>query len=137
MRANTTSEVTVGIDNGGTSIEAAQLLWRLLQPSGRLFIYNDPVGSDAPTFHPKIYWFEKPGVAKAIVGSSNLTRGGLFTNHEASLIATLDLGDPVDVELGHEILAALVTWASPAASCRILDPAGLQELHDSGDLPSE
>lgn len=35
------------------------------------------------TFHPKFTWFEQEGSAVAIVGSGNLTHGGLRNNREA------------------------------------------------------
>lgn len=39
------------------------------------------------TFHPKIYYFSYPdNTYRVIVGSANLTQGGLSLNHEASLI---------------------------------------------------
>lgn len=37
------------------------------------------------TFHPKVYLFEGKEEASAIVGSSNLTAGGLYTNLEAAI----------------------------------------------------
>jgi HKD family nuclease len=36
------------------------------------------------TLHPKVYWFKGPGGQTAIVGSANLTSGGLAGNHEFS-----------------------------------------------------
>lgn len=38
------------------------------------------------TFHPKVYYFESEDAAAAIVGSSNLTDGGLGGNTEACLL---------------------------------------------------
>lgn len=39
------------------------------------------------TFHPKIYYFSyQNNTYRVIVGSANLTRGGLSLNHEASLV---------------------------------------------------
>jgi HKD family nuclease len=37
------------------------------------------------TFHPKLYLFEESSGASAIVGSANMTGGGLVTNHELSV----------------------------------------------------
>lgn len=39
----------------------------------------------AGCFHPKIYYFQSGGKAEAIVGSANLTKGGLGGNLEASV----------------------------------------------------
>ena len=42
------------------------------------------------TFHPKVYVFEGARSTTAIVGSANLTAGGLSQNHEISLVVTQD-----------------------------------------------
>lgn len=36
------------------------------------------------TLHPKAYWFKGPDGEALIVGSANMTRGGLVSNHELS-----------------------------------------------------
>jgi HKD family nuclease len=43
-------------------------------------------GASSGCFHPKIYYFETEDLAEAIVGSANLTPGGLGANHEACLL---------------------------------------------------
>jgi HKD family nuclease len=49
--------------------------------SVQLFISND-----SSTFHPKIYAFKQTDVCNVIIGSANLTLGGLAYNHEASVL---------------------------------------------------
>jgi HKD family nuclease len=45
-------------------------------------------------FHPKVYAFEnKKGDSSVILGSANLTRGGLSSNHELSAFLTADGAD--------------------------------------------
>lgn len=41
-------------------------------------------------FHPKIYLFEGADKSELIIGSSNLTSHGLFTNVEVSLLVSID-----------------------------------------------
>ena len=41
-------------------------------------------------FHPKIYLFEGADKSELIIGSSNLTSQGLFTNVETSLLVSID-----------------------------------------------
>ena len=41
-------------------------------------------------FHPKLCWFERPNGTRLIVGSANLTRGGLQGNWEASAVLEVD-----------------------------------------------
>jgi HKD family nuclease len=77
----------VGIDQHGTSKEALEEILSLNIDS-YIFYQNE-----APIFHPKIYLFEGDNEIKLIVGSSNLTRRGLFTNVESSLLIEFDITD--------------------------------------------
>lgn len=73
----------VGINNQGTTIEG---LLRLLAASDELrVLYQHPM----VTFHPKTYCFDNGAAGTLLVGSSNLTAGGLDTNFEASVVLTL------------------------------------------------
>lgn len=51
----------------------------------RAFFHSRPI-----TFHPKFCWFTNGKDGRAIVGSGNLTPGGLFGNWEAFTIIDLD-----------------------------------------------
>lgn len=79
-----TLTATIGIDQHGTSYEALAALLALLVPHGHeVFVCHNPrsTGSAAsPTFHPKLWIFHDTNIAKLLVGSGNLTQGGLFTN---------------------------------------------------------
>lgn len=79
-------EGIIGIDARGTSLSAIENLKSIL-PAGSLFIYYDPKDE---IFHTKLFII-KLNVNKAfvIVGSSNLTAGGLFNNLE--LITSIEL----------------------------------------------
>lgn len=70
----------VGVDLGGTSYEA---LTALLLHTDSLNIVHSENGQ---TFHPKIYQFLGNEKDLLIVGSHNLTGGGLWTNFESSII---------------------------------------------------
>ncbi|WP_143745260.1 phospholipase D family protein [Micrococcus lylae] len=80
-------EMVVGIDLQGTSYEA---LMNLLDVTDSLWVAHDTGGR---TFHPKLYNFVGDQTSKLVVGSHNLTLGGLWTNYESSLQLTLDLSD--------------------------------------------
>lgn len=86
--------ISVGIDLFGTSQEG---LIDLLEatPGGQIFVYRN---NGPYTFHPKVYLFKSEYRAHIIVGSGNLTGGGLFTNYEASLATSLDLTVTADVQ---------------------------------------
>ena len=80
-------DVVVGMANGGTSAEALALL---LSISRRVFVYHK---HHLQTFHPKVYLFDDgqnpPSDAALLVGSSNLTGGGLYQNIEGNLAIAL------------------------------------------------
>lgn len=69
----------VGVDLGGTSYEA---LMALLLHTDSLNLVHSERGQ---TFHPKIYQFTGENNGLLVVGSHNLTAGGLWTNFESSL----------------------------------------------------
>lgn len=45
-------------------------------------------GPSRKTLHPKVYWFNGPGGQAMIIGSANMTSGGISTNHELSALLT-------------------------------------------------
>ena len=70
--------VYVGVDLGGTSYEA---LTALLLCTDTLNVVHSEKGQ---TFHSKIYQFQGDAKGLLVVGSHNLTGGGLWTNFESS-----------------------------------------------------
>ena len=80
-------DVVVGMANRGTSAEALAHL-RIL--ARRVFVYHK---HHLQTFHPKVYLFDDgqdpPQEAALLVGSSNLTGGGLYQNIEGNLAVDL------------------------------------------------
>lgn len=81
--------VHVGVDLGGTSYEA---LTALLLHSDSLAVVHSEGG---PTFHSKIYHLVGATGTVLVVGSNNLTGGGLWTNFESAWLVALDRNDPV------------------------------------------
>ncbi len=77
--------VIVGIDEGGATRPG---LLGVLQNADEAHIFHDPGGG---TFHPKVYLGEGSERAVLVVGSSNLTPGGLYRNVEASTKTTFQL----------------------------------------------
>jgi hypothetical protein len=75
-------EAVVGIDHQITTFQALHQLSTL--SGNNLFIHHDRGVTD---FHPKVYIFERQNTPDAIViGSSNLTTGGLYLNYEANVL---------------------------------------------------
>ncbi len=87
----------IGVDLEGTSKEALE---ELLGIGINSYVYYQ---KEQPIFHPKIYLFEGSKEIKLIIGSSNLTRGGLFTNVESSILIEFDSSDKGGLALLREI----------------------------------
>jgi len=130
-----TLEMIVGLNEKQTTVEA---LIRLLQKTDLLFaFFKHP----RQTFHPKIYWFDvnKQQTTTVIVGSSNLTLGGLFTNFETSIITEIDMHNPQTGN--HEFLNDLndvwqeLTSSPYAYQIRSVDD--IQVLYEKGYIVTE
>jgi HKD family nuclease len=128
-------QISVGIDLGGTSAEGLKALLDSLQGTGNIWVFHNDNNS---TFHPKVYLFKKDNQADILVGSGNLTEGGLYTNYEASLSMSLDLSNPVDVQLLSNIENTLDIWSQPAAGTAVrLTLEVLEQLVGNGDVLPE
>jgi HKD family nuclease len=86
-------EVVLGIDLNGTSVQALAMLREV---GNQVRIFQNANRRFRPTYHPKLYLFSGPTLATAIVGSSNLTLGGLYTNYEQNVRIDLDLANADD-----------------------------------------
>ncbi|OAQ42701.1 hypothetical protein A5893_17345 [Pedobacter psychrophilus] len=75
-------EFYLGVDDKGTSREA---LLELLNRNIDTYIYYNPTKRTRAIYHPKLYIFRGVKANRVILGSSNLTRPGLFNNIEASI----------------------------------------------------
>uniref|UniRef100_UPI00404AE95E phospholipase D-like domain-containing protein n=1 Tax=Flavobacterium sp. TaxID=239 RepID=UPI00404AE95E len=89
--------IIVGIDQGGTSKEALE---EILSLNIKSYIFYQ---KENPIFHPKFYLFEGTNDVKLILGSSNLTGTGLFTNIESSLLVEFNKTDKDGLALLSEI----------------------------------
>lgn len=78
-------EIYVGVRNG---ITTAQSLKALVDTKAT--IYTVDGGNGRRIFHPKLYLSYNKLIARLIVGSANLTAGGLLDNIEASTVIELD-----------------------------------------------
>lgn len=127
--------ISVGLDHGVTSLEGVTDLKRSLGARGRLFAFKN---ANSSTFHPKAYLFRNDEEADAVMGSSNLTEGGLYTNYECSLRAELTFSNPVQRALYESVQEQLDTWSTVMPGlCLELTDQLIQQLNATGDLPSE
>ncbi len=90
-------EFLVGLDFNTTDAKAIKALQEIesKNPMLRCYCFSDALNSDTPVFHPKLYLLNNGTLATVIVGSSNLTGGGLKNNIEVNAIIRSDIGDEV------------------------------------------
>lgn len=92
------AEIILGVDEGGASVEGLRAASALFDEAKVLY------DATSGTFHPKLWIFYGDACAAVIVGSNNLTAGGLYANYEVSLLAELDLNVETDRAPYEEIL---------------------------------
>ena len=92
-----TVNIFVGVDLGGTSYEALSSLF--LHVDSLYVVHSER----AQTFHTKIYDFVGDEEALIIVGSHNLTSGGLWTNFESSVFLPVSWQSSNDSDLQREV----------------------------------
>jgi len=121
----------VGVDQRGTSVEGLSDLLAAVGDTGEIWVNHDE--DPYITFHPKVYLFEGEESALLIVGSGNLTLGGLYRNDEVSSVSMLDLMDEGDAAELAVIKEAFNAWCDEESeTARRLDPILLQALQDGG-----
>jgi PLD-like domain len=111
----------VGIDEGIATVPGLELAIELADEA---FAFHD----SGSTFHPKIYLAEGPTKALLLVGSSNVTAGGLFSNYEASLECELSLPDDAGEEALVDANAFIDSLLADEGICLPLDRALLDRL---------
>ncbi len=95
------ARILLGIDEGGASIEG---LRAAITDFNEALVLHDRA---AGTFHPKLYMISGEESSVIVIGSSNLTRGGLVANYEAGVCLELDLEQGADQQV-HEKVAQYV-----------------------------
>lgn len=115
--------IFAGIRNDITSYQALYDLFTICSGPGSLYVV-DP-GTRSILFHPKLYIAIGKSTARLIIGSANLTLGGLHNNIEAGMLIEFDLSDPSDKQTVDSIRFSL-------NSLPINHPSnvGLIEWHD-------
>ena len=89
LRNNGKIEIIAGLDFKTTDPQSIYYLISLQKQTQnfKFYCYGDRNENKTDVvFHPKIYLFEKGRETTGIVGSTNLTRGGLLTNFEANVV---------------------------------------------------
>jgi HKD family nuclease len=81
-------ELIVGLDFKSTEPRTLKELLKYSKDFNiKCYCFSDYLSAGIPVFHPKLYYVEQKGnTATAIIGSSNLTRGGLQDNYEINVV---------------------------------------------------
>lgn len=129
-------DVVVGMANRGTSAEALALLRSV---SRRVFVYHK---HRLQTFHPKVYLFDDgqspPSEAALLVGSSNLTGGGLYQNIEGNLALRLSPSDREEDRVTYDSVVQEVAGLLASPFCeQLTDDGRISQLLDDGYISNE
>jgi len=126
------ARIFVGIRNGITTVQSIQ---KALEIGCETYMVD--TGSRQQIFHPKMYYSRSATHAKLLLGSANLTMGGLRTNIEASVM--LELGTATDAaflaDLDGKLDAMIAGY--PDNVIRAVDAAQLANLQRAGRLIDE
>lgn len=130
----TKTKAFIGIRNDITSTQGAK---RLLDLGVSLFVVD--TGSRSLLFHPKLYLVKGAAHARLVIGSANLTIGGLNNNIEAGFSMELDLNNADENSLVESIEKEFDALAKdyPAHVIPILKTTELEALQASGRLIDE
>lgn len=136
LRANAPNVVVfAGIRNDITSYQGLLLLHSIIGNG----LHTVDTGARTVLFHPKIYMVRGAARARIIIGSANLTLGGLNNNIEAGMLLDLDLNDPSDKatvdSVETQLLALPANYAANILSIGAV--ADLDTILASGRLADE
>ena len=126
--------IVAGIRNGITS---AQGLRKSLDIGCTTYVVD--TGSRDVLFHPKVYVSRNAGEARLVVGSANLTVGGLNSNIEASLYMEMELDKTGNASLIADLEAKIDGMIAeyPEHIFQVVDNAMVDGLLDSGRVVDE
>ena len=116
----------VGVSEGGATKEGLELS---INAADAAYVFHDP----QRTFHPKVYFTKSAtGARSLLVGSSNLTAGGLGWNFEASIWA--DWNTSEEGTLTDEVEAWFDSLIGEKSSCRLLTQDLIEQMEKSNDI---
>jgi hypothetical protein len=126
------TRIFVGIRNGVTTVQAIQ---KALEIGCETYMVD--TGSRQRIFHPKLYFARSAVRARLLLGSANLTMGGLRMNIEASVLQEFDptTDGAFLADLEGKLGAMIVDY--PEHVIRAVDAAQLADLFRSGRLVDE
>ncbi len=90
-------EFLVGLDFNTTDAKAIKALQDIESnnPLLKCYCFSDTLKNDTPVFHPKLYLLNDGSHATVVIGSSNLTGGGLKNNVEINAIIKSEVNNEI------------------------------------------
>jgi HKD family nuclease len=116
------TRIVLGIDKGGATEQGLRMALKLFDVVEVVHRHG------AVTFHPKVYLAQGDDYALVLVGSNNLTAGGVYSNYEAAVVLDLDLEDVADAAVLDEIEAYFDALRDDDETCKPLDDELLEAL---------
>jgi len=120
------STAILGIDHNGATIQGLEMVVELFD---EVLVFHEP---GSRTFHPKVYIGVGPSTAHILIGSSNLTAGGLFHNYESNLFIVTDLTNAEDRDFLNGLLDWIALLRGDSEVCLQLTPAVIEQLLTDG-----
>ena len=126
--------ILAGVRNGVTTVQGLRLSVNI-----GCMTYAFDTGSSSVYYHPKTYLARGENEARVLLGSANLTYGGLISNFEASLRLDFDLEVDDDVNLLNDIEQRTLSVISgfPENIFRLSTEDAVNSLFESGQLTNE
>ena len=126
-------KAVVGIDQKLTSIQGLALLMPLCD---EIYVYHSE--NPMQTFHPKAYAFVKEGEKSIVlIGSNNLTSGGLYTNYEFGSCHEYNLRDKSQMQHFNEFKKAFEFYSTPSKCSKNLYEELLKKMVEAGHYLSD
>ena len=88
-------EFLIGLDMRTTEPEALKYIYNLSKSHNNITLYCYSSIEQSSIYHPKLYILKGPKTITSIIGSSNLTAGGLKKNIEVNMVVTIDEQDEI------------------------------------------
>ena len=126
--------IIAGIRNGITSAQGCKKAIDI-----GCSLYAVDTGARNVIFHPKIYFARNASEARVIIGSANLTIGGLNSNIEASMSIILNMAVDNELATAKQLEDKISSMMSeyPEHVFPLADQDVIQRLFDSGRLIDE
>ncbi|WP_397362971.1 phospholipase D-like domain-containing protein [Olleya sp. R77988] len=87
LKANKPINIIVGQNFGLTEPEALRIIFNLFKNKVNANLFLDKAEVKTNVFHPKLFLFKNDKKGVVLSGSANITKGGLTTNQEVSLVS--------------------------------------------------